>query len=171
MQRLLRCLSAVAFMASMFLLSSGCAGGKVLGTQAVRGDNITGNFTLILYQDGSYDRLKTIAFLIAEDSGYSFVPNEPPIEYSIRDGVNGQDALAVAHAFVSKNRSYINSVVSSIVDPTGKIIGYEVRPLYEPLTYGVTDVMRVSYVLKEGRTVRIDIDLLQSVVNRFLSDN
>ena len=151
----------------MLSLSTGCGGGKSLRVQGVQeGTQLTGQYRLVLYRDGSWDGLKTVAFLDLEGDGYMLVPHAERYDYQVVTGVRGQDALREALAFIRSHRLYRGYQMSSILDPSGNIIGYEVRPLYDPTTYGVSDLLTVSYTLREEGKVQIDITLLQRVINR-----
>jgi hypothetical protein len=103
-------------LAVMFVISSGCAGGKALRSESV-GDSghITGPFTLILYHEAVYDGLKTLAFLVPEGNGYTLEPYVPSFDYTVIRGVGAQDALQRARAFVSNNPSYQRNEVSRIL--------------------------------------------------------
>ena len=56
------------------------------------------------------------------------------------------------------------------MDRKGKTIGYELRPLYLPLDFGVSDVLDVAYWLKEGK-VKVVIRPLPSVEKQILDDD
>jgi hypothetical protein len=46
-----------------------------------------------------------------------------------------------------------------IPDDAGGIVGFELRPLYSPLEFGFSDVMLISYSLKDGKIrayIRLD---------------
>ncbi|MGD0887228.1 MAG: hypothetical protein ABSA46_20480 [Thermodesulfovibrionales bacterium] len=157
--------SAIAL---MFLISSGCAGGTFLKTEPLQPDvKITGRYALVLLQDKNYSALKTIAFLDVEGNNYSLVPYAPAYEYAVTRDISGQEALQKAVAFVRDNPLSRSYQISRILDPGGTTIGYEVRPLYDPLDHGVSDVMTVSYVLRDKGIVQIHIDILQRVRNDF----
>jgi hypothetical protein len=79
--------------------------------------------------------------------------------------ISAQEALQKAFAWIKYNPLYKNYEISRILSPTGKTIGYAVRPLYDPQAYGVGDVMTVSYLLGDKGVVQIHIDLLQRVMN------
>lgn len=56
------------------------------------------------------------------------------------------------------------------MDRKGKTIGYELRPLYLPLDFGVSDVLDVTYWLREGK-VKVVIKLLHSVEKQLSDDD
>ncbi|HXX58538.1 MAG TPA: hypothetical protein VEI96_11100 [Thermodesulfovibrionales bacterium] len=165
---LIRFLTASA-LAAMIFVACGCAGGKALRTQPIQDDGeIAGLFTLTLYSDMQYASLRTLAFLGLEGSGYSLSPYVPSFDLNVLNNVPGQEALREALAFISsKNPNYENPAISRILDPTGKVIGYEVRPLYNPVAYGLSNVLSTGYFLLPSGTVRIIINLNEEVKNQF----
>ena len=64
------------------------------------------------------------------------------------------------------NSSFSHSQMRSITAPNGDIIGYEIRPLYDPLTYGVDDVLYTDYRLA-GDKVVIRIWMNSSISDMF----
>jgi hypothetical protein len=58
--------------------------------------------------------------------------------------------------------------LSSILDDRGAVTGYEIRPLYFPLTYGVDDILMTDYRIRDDRLI-IKIRLIPSV-EKMLSD-
>jgi hypothetical protein len=161
---------AVSIMLISFI-SSGCGGGKFLKTQDVQSnETINGLYTLILYHDGSNEGLKTIAFLQAQGEGYSLVPYAPDYEYAVMRNIGGKEALQKAFAWIRDNPLYKEYEIRKILSPTGKTIGYEVRPLYDPLAHGISNVMTVSYLLGDKGIVQMHIDLLEKVINDYVGD-
>lgn len=43
--------------------------------------------------------------------------------------------------------------MSSVIDANGNTIGYELRPLYQPFTFGVSDVLDVDYIIRDRKVV------------------
>jgi hypothetical protein len=60
--------------------------------------------------------------------------------------------------------------MSKIIAPNGDILGYEVRPLYYPFTYGVEDVLETDY-RRKGDKVVITIRLVPSVQRMLQKSN
>ncbi len=144
----------------ILLLISGLLFGAVsctpairLNTQGARAAEAAGNYTVIYYGCNYINDLETIAFLEKEGSGYTFEPYAPDFEYRVKKGLPAKEAMETAINFVKCNSSFSRMQVSEILGPDGSTIGYEVRPLYEPLTYGAGDVLFVSYGLKDGKVV------------------
>jgi len=157
------------FLIGILSLTCSCAGGKALRTERVQDvREIHGLYTLILYTEGQYDSLKTLAFLSIEGSGYFIEPYVPSFDYGVWTNVSGEYAMLYALDFVGRqNPNYKQPEVKRILDPSGKIIGYEVRPLYYPLAYGFSNVLFTSYFLEPGGIVRVYIQLDPTVENHF----
>ena len=80
----------------------------------------------------------------------------------MENGVAATDALEKVNKFLDCNASFSRSRIRMINAPDGNIIGYEVRPFYQPFPYGIDDVLETAYWLK-GDKVIITIRLLPSV--------
>jgi hypothetical protein len=72
------------------------------------------------------------------------------------------EALAAAKEFVSCNTAFRRAQLSGIIAPNGEILGYEVRPLYDPFTFGFSDVL-YTYYWMNGDKVVITIKLDPSI--------
>ena len=83
--------------------------------------------------------------------------------------VPGKEALAEAEAFAKFNPSFWKARLRGIVDPSGALIGYEVRPLYSPLDFGYPDVFDVDYLLKD-KTVTVMIALRRELRRPLFDD-
>ena len=134
-----------------------------LKTEAANPSEVKGTFTLILYGGNYYDDLETAAFLDCEGDGYTLDLYVPDFDYRVRKGMPAKEALAEAEKFVRFHPSFWHSQLSKIMDNKGDVIGYELRPLYYPITYGVSDVLDVHYWMKEGGRVKVTIRLIPSV--------
>lgn len=152
----------------MFLtLDSVSAFDKLLRTEAAKDLDVElrGSFTLILYGGSYFDDIETIAIFDYESDDYVFEPYAPEFDYHIHRGLSAEEALKKAHRFVSSGHgSFYRARLRKISDDKGKSIGYELRPLYMPLTYGLSDVLDVFYRLQDQR-VRIIIRLDPSVMD------
>lgn len=136
---------------------------KSLRTKEAKAADITGVFTLILYGGKYYDDIETVAILDYEGDQSTFEPYAPEFDYRIKRGVSDREAIKEAEKFVSFHNSFWRSQLSKIIDNKGNTIGYEIRPLYRPFTFGVSDVLEVNYWLKEGNRVKVTIRLIPSV--------
>ena len=168
MKIIINCILVLALL--LFVnVSSSLAIEKPLKTKAAIPEDVTGAFTLILYGANYLDDLETIAILDYEGDDYHFEPYAPAFNYNVREGVQAQEALKEAEEFVSFHSSFWKSQMSKIVNKEGVTIGYEVRPLYRPFIYGISDILEVYYWLKENGKVKTIIRLNNSVESASLS--
>ena len=151
-------LISVIFLALVLALSS-CAGSKQLRTEVAQDSEITGSYTLILFGTKNAYELKTVAFLDKEGDGYELVPYAPEYNYKVMKNIPGTQALEKALNYVKWHRDYRSSQVRKILDNQGSVIGYEVRPLYDPLAYGISNVLVVQYWVQEGGKVKVTVNL------------
>jgi hypothetical protein len=136
---------------------------RALRTEAAIPDEIKGTFTLILYGGNFLDDLETIAFLDAEGDQYVLDFFVPDFDYRAKKGVPAAEAFKEAERFVNFHPSFWRSQLSRIVDKEEKVIGYEVRPLYRPVAFGISDVLDVNYWPKEKGRVKVTIRLIPSI--------
>ena len=142
---------------------AGCATpGSLIHTDPPGDKEISGVFTLILYGGNYLDDLETVAFLDREGDAYTFDIFAPDFDYRTIKGLSAAEALKKADEFVSRNTSFHQIRLSSIVEDKAGNIGYEVRPLYLPFTYGTDDLLDISYGEK-GNKVVVNVRLKHSV--------
>jgi hypothetical protein len=144
--------------------AAACTQGIRLNTQGAQDSEVAGNYTVIYYGCNFFNDLETIAFLQKESSGYDFEPYAPDFQYRVKKGLPAKEAMDSAMKFVGCNASFSRAQMSGILGPKGEIIGYEVRPLYRPFTYGAGDVLFVNYSLKDGKVV-INVRLLDALTH------
>jgi hypothetical protein len=141
------------------LLVCSCLGGTLLGTGALGGDVIEGEFRLILYGGNHQGDRETIVMLDVEGDPYTVVPYAPQFAYTISEGVEARAALDQASHFLQTQMEYGRSMVRRVFDAEGTTIAYEIRPLYKPTRYGVPDLLDVQYLLQDDRTVLAYVSL------------
>ena len=125
-----------------------------LNTEWVNIVDVTGTFTLILHGGNYFNDVHTIAFLDLEGDQYTFEPYAPEFEYRLVKGLSAKEALDKAQHFVSTiDNCFWRSQLSRVLDQNSKTIGYELKPFYNPLCYGLSDVLDVSYRNKDGKVV------------------
>jgi len=136
---------------------------RSLRTEEAKPEEMKGSFTLILYGGSYLDDLETIALLDFEGDPYVLEPFAPDFDYRMQKRVPAREAFKEAEKFVNFHPSFWRSQLSGIVDKEGKVIGYEVRPLYRPFAFGISDVLDVNYRLKEKGRVKVTIRLIPSL--------
>jgi len=157
--------AVLVVLASLALLS--CAGGKVLKTQRLKDPSgVSGTYRLILYGARNSNDLETVAVLDREGDAYEIEPYAPGWRYKVLNGVKAGEALDIARQKVGYHPSFMSTTLKRIFGPDGSVIGYEVRPLYLLISYGVLDVIDVWYVPKEGGKVRMYVELKDRVAIR-----
>jgi hypothetical protein len=120
---------------------------------------IAGTYSLILYGGTSGNDLQTIAILAKEDSPYAIIPYAPGFDYRIIKHVPAKEALAEAFSFTSRHPDFYRAQLARIVDSSGRVLGYEIRPLYRAVTYGSPDVL-YTYYWRKGDKVFVDMWVL-----------
>ncbi len=82
----------------------------------------------------------------------------------------GDNAVKSAVEFLRDHPNYIKYQINKILDKEGNAIGFEVRPLYNPTTYGISDVMQNYYTLEDEGKVRATISLKGQIRRLFEQD-
>jgi len=144
-----------------------CAFGPPLATQRASFSEVTGRYTLISYGCNFFDDLETVAILGKEGGRFVFEPYAPSFNYRTKKGLPAKEALEEAARFINCHSSYKGSQLRSIVDNDGHILGYELRPLYFPFTFGIEDVLDTFYWIRDDR-INVSIKLKPSI-ERLLS--
>jgi hypothetical protein len=144
------------------MVSSSFAIAANLKTEEAKKEDVKGVFTLILYGGRDVNDIERLAILDLEGDKYTFEPYAPEFDYRIKKSLSEKEALEMAYKFVSSHNAFYRSQLSRIIDDKGNTIGYELRPLYMPFIYGVSDVLDVYYSLK-GEKVRAYIRIIPSV--------
>ena len=142
------------------VLLAACMGGRVLETHIVDDiAGITGTYLVILYGGRGAGDLSTVAILDREGDGYEITPHDPAFMFGTTEPREAQQAVEAAFAFVERYEVYRHerTRVARIQAPDGGIVGYEIRPYYQPFILGRTDPVTVSYVLGEGGKIRAAI--------------
>lgn len=147
---------------TIILINDSFATGRPLKTEDINITEVKGTFTLIFFGGRYSNDFETIAFLDLEGDGYTFEPYAPGFDYRVKKGVPAKEAFKEAEQFVSQHPDFSRSLLSRILDKEGKIIGYELRPLYYPLRFGISDILDIDYWINNGK-VKIIIRLIPSV--------
>jgi len=135
-----------------------------LKTELANSEQVQGNFTLILYSGPWPERIANVAFLDREDDRLTFDLYAPDFDYKILKGIPAKEAIARAEAFVSTHSSFHHSQLACIRDEYERVVGFEMRPLYYPITYGTSDVLFIDYSLRDNKIIihiRINPDVEQ----------
>jgi hypothetical protein len=149
--------------ATLFALVA-CARGTYLRSEPMSGPvEIAGSFTFILYATDLYDRLKRAAFLDVEGDGYTLAVKAPAFEYEVQEGIEAVEATEKALHVLSSHRDFLRMRVARVLDGEGNTIAYELRPLYKPTDYGLSDVLIIDHWLVDEGRVDVVIDVKPSI--------
>jgi hypothetical protein len=153
-------------LAALLLISitlQACMSGMQMRTESADPKLVPGTYTLLLYGCHYPDQIDNVAILVDENSKYPLEIYDINTSYTTKKDIIAQQALTQADAFVRCSTHKLwQTRVAKILDDSGGTLGYEVRPLYMPLEFGVPDVMLISYSLKNGK-VRAYIRLMPPV--------
>ncbi|HTZ19049.1 MAG TPA: hypothetical protein VMB78_11495 [Dissulfurispiraceae bacterium] len=151
------------------LLCGACAlNSSYLRTELADKSEIKGTCSVVLYGANYIDDIATVALIIPEGGQYTFDIFAPDFNYRTIKGVPAADAVKMAEKFVVRHPDFQGSQTSRILDVNGRVIGYEVRPLYRSTTFGTSDVMYVDYFLEDTNKVVVHIHLNIDVERKFM---
>jgi hypothetical protein len=130
----------------------GCAVGARLDTRIAQPADISGTYTVYLHGCRYPSDIETMALLVDTAGPYPVDLIAPPASYRKTEPLAGPEALATAAKFVQCG-IYATGVhvLRGIADPAGKVIAFEVKPLYPPLEMGAEEVLYSDYFLRDGR--------------------
>ncbi len=121
-------------------------------------------YDLILYGGRYSEDLYTVAIMGIEGGPYKIVPYAPSFDYRVVKDVGAAEAFKIAVRFFSgTNPNFAGTRQSRISGPDGETIGYEIRPLYQPFVYGMSDILDTSYWLKGKGVVSAWIELSPAI--------
>jgi len=134
------------------ILLQSCMTGTQLITTPVDQKLISGTYTLLLYGCHYPDQIENVAILVDDNSKYPLEIYDIDTSYKVKKGVPAQQAITEADSFVRCSMHAVwQTQITRIPDDSGGTIGYEVRPLYKPIEFGMPDVLLISYSLKDGK--------------------
>jgi hypothetical protein len=140
---------------------------NLIKTEPSRDIDTGERYSLILYGARHGNDLESLAILDIEGDEYTFEPYAPEFDYKVEKGMDSSAAIKRAEGFVSWHPLFYRSELKRIIY-SGRVIGYELRPLYDPLTFGISDLIDTDYGLK-GKKVIVRIRLLPQI-ERMLHD-
>ena len=128
-----------------------CAGPRYLTSVSAGPEELAGTYDLFLYGHRYSDDFKNIAFLIPREGRYVFELYAAEFDYTVRKGLPADAAIEEAERFVKFHYSFQRSQLSKILDYEGKVVGYELKPIYSGFSYG--DVLDVHYIIKDDKVI------------------
>ena len=159
--RVRRCLIFTAAVLAAIMLA-GCSFGTRLQTDTALPADAAGTYRLYLYGCHFPDDLEIMALLVDQAAPYPFDLYVPDTSYRVNPDLSGPAALAEANTFIRCSHFDLwRTVFRRIVDPAGRTIAFELKPLYYPMQVGGDEVLLTNYTLKDGTvTVYIRLDPL-----------
>jgi hypothetical protein len=129
----------------------GCMLGKQLMTSGADPSEVKGTYTLLLYGCHYPAQIQEVAILVDEAGRYPVTIYDLDSSYRVKTGVPAEQALSEADQFVrcSTNRIW-RTEMRKILDDSGGTLGFEVKPLYDPVQFGIPNVIETSYSLQKG---------------------
>lgn len=149
---------------ALALILQACAAGTGMHTSPARPAEITGTYTLLLYGCHYPADIKNLAILVKAASPYRVEIYDIETSYKVKRGLSAENALREAEAFVkcSGMRNITGTEIRRIIHGKGGTVGYEVRAVYFPLEFGISDVLLVDYKLVDEKVrayIRLDPDV------------
>lgn len=141
------------------LLALALAGCVSAGGLAVRAtDRIApGTYRTLFYSAYARNDLLTVVILDRDGDGWTIEPLGAPSDFRVSEGQSGEEALAAARPFFRLISGFNRVATREIRGPGGEMIGYELRPLYQPFVHGMEDVLDTSYRQRGDNTIAADI--------------
>ncbi len=130
-----------------------CSPARNLIIRPVEPQYVPGNYKLLLYGCRHPDDIENMVILDKEGDNITFDVHAPAFEYTVKGNASGEEALREAERFLKCSFYYEQSQLSMLMDSSGQIIGYELRPLYSAVRFGTRDVFYVQYREKAERVV------------------
>ncbi|RJQ46184.1 MAG: hypothetical protein C4538_07165 [Nitrospiraceae bacterium] len=145
---------AAAPLVSLIVLAMhSCMNVQYLKTEKAKPAEITGTYTLLLHGGRYSDDVENVAVIDKEGDAYYFEIFAPPYDYTAQNGVPASEALEKAKKHVRSYHAFLGPWLGRILDREGNVIGYEIRPLYHPLEFGLSDILYIDYGLKDNRVI------------------
>ncbi|RJQ49938.1 MAG: hypothetical protein C4526_12890 [Nitrospiraceae bacterium] len=130
-----------------------CMGGGYLRTDPAASREVSGTYTLLLHGVRYSDDVENVAILDKEGDGYSFEIFAPEYDYTVLKQVPAKEALEKAERHVGSHYAVRKTELSRILDRQGNIVGYELKPLYHPLEFGIPDILYIDYTIKGNKII------------------
>jgi hypothetical protein len=151
MQKIKRKVFALACLVVVLSLQA-CAVGMQLIPKSADPVDLKGTYTLILYGCRYPADLENMAFLVDENSAYPLDIYALDAMYKTKKGLTGQQALSEGNKFITCGINPVwQSVLRKITDGTGKLVGYELKPLYRDVF--PSEALITWYTLKNDKVI------------------
>jgi len=164
-------LAALAALLLLSLGAAGCAPRASLPTvPAIDVAESDDAFTLIYFVGTDREDMRRAVILDLEGDGYTIQPEIDDLEYEILVNVSMGEAVYEAGVFFSQEPYIARFTRSAILAPDGEsVIGYELRPLYDPVFYNTDDILDIAYSLNvKRRIISLHVDIKRGLSKAFM---
>lgn len=173
MRALALTIKPLAALAALMLClgAAGCAPRASLPTApAIDVEESDDAFTLIYFVGTDREDMRRAVILDLEDDEYTIQPEIDDLEYEILVNVSMGEAVYEAGVFYSQEPYIARFTRSAILAPDGEqVIGYELRPLYDPAFYGTDDILDIAYSLNvKRRIIALHVDIKRGLSKAFI---
>ncbi len=142
--------TAFIIILTFFATLQACVAGVHLLPKSADPSEIKGTYTLILYGCRYADDLENVAVLVDAKNKYKFEVYALENMYKVKKEVSGSEAIREANAFINCSMHTVwQTVLRRISDADGRTIAYELKPLYRPWEFKISEVLLSSYVLHD----------------------
>ncbi len=119
---------------------------------------ISGIFDLIVHSNSFINDPETFLVLDRVDDNLKFVPYVPEFKFRVFQNLNAKEGLKIANEILL-NSAYVSTVKCTVLkDKSRSVLGYELKPIYFPWTFGVLEPVETRYKLNND-TIHIFIRL------------
>ncbi len=140
----------IVILMGIFCIDS-CAGPRYLTAVSARPEEMAGTYDIYLYGHRYAGDFKNIVFLIPQGGRYVFELYAAEFDYTLKKCIPADAAIEEAEEFVKFHYSFRRSQLSKVLDYEGRVVGYELRPLYYDFSY--SDVLDVHYIIKDDKVI------------------
>jgi len=112
---------------------------------------IKGNFNLIIYSNSFINDPETFIVLDKSDDSINIQPYAPSFKFKILSDINDTQALKIIKEIL-QNPS-VSSIQYKEIIESGKIVGYEIKPLYFPWVFGILEPVDTVYKKQENSII------------------
>ncbi len=117
---------------------------------------IKGIFNLIIYSNSFINDPETFIILDKSDDSIDIQPYAPSFKFRIFSNINDAQALNIIKE-IFQNSSVTSIKYKEIIE-SGKIVGYEIKPIYFPWVFGILEPIETVYK-KQNNSIIIFIRL------------
>ncbi len=160
---------AIELLTALLLIFTFSCANYYLRTERIEDIKETGDVSLILYGHTYSTDPETLAVIDPEGDEYTFTPYASEYKYKVIHGLSPAKAIQDANFFVKGHPYASGSIMKRILNEQGTVIGYEIRPLYHFIHYGLSDILDVSYRIRENK-VSFFVDIKRSIQKRLFRD-